>query len=208
VQVLLDSKWMPLSLLNTGRAPLTGAQVQVLATHRFAQVFGEPAHHWEIQTSYVSGDVQTLAFACAKPLLSGLHHGLGLDGPNATGRTRLLSVQPTFCWVWNHVRRLEANRDDSWLVLAEHDRSIMTRVSKGHLLALHAAGPIVRNAGQLASAIQIQALRCGLVEEMPQKALGVSLESDDDMMKELAASGVRWHVIGAPVSDQACRETP
>lgn len=195
VQLLVDSKWMPLSLLATGRAPLSGAQIHALATHRFVQTYGEQAQGWLVQTNYVSGDEQTLAFACAAQLLSGVRQGLGLDLANPSGRSRLQSVQPTFCWAWNQVRGHEA-REDGWLVMAEHDRSIMARVTKGRVLALQPAGPVLHTPAQLASALPVQAMRCGLVEEGPQLALGISLEPHADKMQQMAVSGARWHAIG------------
>jgi hypothetical protein len=196
VTLLADSKWMPLSLLNTGYAPLSHTQVQTLATHQFAQTYGEQAQHWRIQTNYLSGDEQALAFACAELLLSSVRQGLAIDPANTSGRTRLMSVQPTFGWVWNHARGHEARRGDEWLVLAEHDRSVMARVAKGRVFALQASGPILYTSSQLAFVLQVQALRCRLTEEGRQTALGLSLEPVAEMVPVDPDSGVRWHAFG------------
>lgn len=195
VQLLVDSKWMPLSLLSTGRAPLSSAQIQALAAHRFAQAYGEQAQGWRIQTNYVSGDEQTLAFACAAQLLSSVRQGLGLDAPGSSRQLRLQSMQPTFCWVWNRVRGHETIKD-GWIALSEHDRSVMAFITKGRVSALQPAGPILSTPAQLAAALPTQALRCGLIEEGSQQALGISLEPYVDKMQELVVSGARWHAIG------------
>jgi hypothetical protein len=196
VTLLADSKWMPLSLLNTGQAPLTHTQVQTLAMHQFAQTYGEEAQQWRIQTSYVSGDEQTLAFACAELLLSSVKQALDIESLGASRRAQLLSAQPTFAWAWNHVRSHEVRKSDEWLVLAEHDRSVMARIARGRVFAFHAAGPILRTPAQLAAALQVQALRCGLTDEGRQNALGVSLEPVAEKVPVDPDSGVRWHAFG------------
>lgn len=195
VQLLIDSKWMPLRLLTTGLAPLSNAQVQALALHRFAQTYGDEARGWQVQTNYVKGDAHALAFACSTQLLSSLRQVLRLDMPSPSRRTRLTGMQPTFGWAWDQVRGREARSSDDWLMFAEQDRSIMARIAKGRVLALQPAGPILRTPAQLAAVLPSQARRCGLTEEGPCRALGVSLEPHPDDMLDTVAD-VRWYVIG------------
>jgi hypothetical protein len=185
VQLLADSKWMPLSLLVTGRVPLSAGQVQVLAKHRFVDVFGEQAQTWGVQTSYVSGYTQTLAFACPDGLLASVQQS----------PLPIQSMQPTFCWVWNRVWCHEAVKADKWLVLAEHDRSVMARIANGRLMALQPAGPLVTGPAQLAAALPMHALRCGL-NEANHTALGISLEPRPDMTQVSPTAGIRWHAVG------------
>lgn len=201
VQLLIDSKWMPLSLLTTGRAPLSNAQVQALALHRFGQTYGEDARGWQVQTNYVKGDAHALAFACSAQLLSSLRQALGLDMPSPSRRTRLTGMQPTFGWAWDQVQGREARSGDDWLMFAEQDRSIMARIAKGRVLALQPAGPILRTPAQLASALPSQARRCGLIEEGPYQALGVSLEPYPNRLLDTTVAEVRWHVIGTNESE-------
>jgi hypothetical protein len=185
VQLLADSKWMPLSLLVTGRAPLSGAQVQALAKHRLVDVFGEQAQTWGVQTNYVGGDMQALAFACPDGLLASVQQS----------PLQIQSMQPTFCWAWNQVWCHEGTKADKWLVFAEHDRTVMARMANGRLLAFQPAGPLVTSPAQLATALPIHALRCGL-DETDHTALGISLEPRADMTQVSPTAGVRWHAVG------------
>ena len=185
VQFLADSKWMPLSLIATGHAPLSGVQIQGLAKHRFVDVFGEQAQTWSVQTNYVSGDTQTLAFACPDGLLTAVRQG----------QLQIQSMQPTLCWAWNQVWRHEAAKTDKWLVLAEHDRSVMARIANGRLIGLQPAGPLLTSTAQLAAALPTHALRCSL-DETDHTALGVSLEPRPDMTQVSPTAGIRWHAAG------------
>jgi hypothetical protein len=186
VQLLVDSKWMPLSLLATGRSPLSGAQIQALARHRFVAMFGEHAQSWNAQTNYVSGDTHTLAFACPDALLASVRQSqIPIEG-----------IQPTFCWAWNQAWRRQARKTDQWFVLAEHDRSVMARITNGRLVALQSAGPVLTSPTELAAALPVYALRCGLVET-EHAALGISLEPRPDMTLVSPVQGIRWHAMSA-----------
>jgi hypothetical protein len=193
VTVLADSKWMPLSLLNTGAAPLSMDQVQALARHRFSELFGEPARTWQLRCDYLSGQRHTLAFACPPELLHAIQQGI-TDA--STPSVKLSGLQPTLEWAWNHVWRLHASRQDNWLLLAEHDRSVLAHVAKGAIRGLHAAAPVYDSPAQIASGLPVQALHCGIATEHVC-VLGVSIESRPDMTMVSPAEGVRWHAAEA-----------
>lgn len=216
LQVLADSKWLPLTLLQTGRAPLSASQVQALAQHRFKEVFGDQALHWTIESNYVSGDTHTLAFACPAALLTNLRQALTSDalgsptsstaaGPLTSSSERLVrleSLQPTFAWIWNHAPRLGS--DPCYLVLAEHDRSVMAWIHKGRIKALQAAAPFMHCATDLAEHLPIQALRCGVTDQTT-RAWGVALEGASQLT-EVAPSNpdVRWRSFAAePLTQKA-----
>lgn len=201
LQVLADSKWLPLTLPQTGRAPLSAAQVQALAQHRFKEVFGEQVSGWTVESNYVSGDTHTLAFACPTALMSSLRQTLTSDAPGEH-LIRLESLQPTFAWIWNHAPTLGST--PCWLVLAEQDRSIMAWVHKGHIKALQAAGPVMSNATDLARHLPIQALRCGVADQ-PARAWGLALEGTSPLTEAAPANpDVRWRSLAsAPLMQEA-----
>lgn len=186
LQVLADSKWMPVSLILTGQRPLSAEQMQTLARHRFAQVFGEHASHWAIQTDYVGGDTHALAFACPAGLLSTLREGL---------QTKQFGLEPTLSWAWQKGWPGHARRSGTWLVLAEHDRSVMVWASQGKARALQAAGPVFTSPAQAAKVMQTEALRCGVVEEV-HSVSGVSFEALTSLMGNHASDAFRWQVLG------------
>jgi hypothetical protein len=191
VHVLGDSKWMPLSLLLTGRQPLASAQVRALARHRFSDVFGESAQAWDVQVDYVGGDTRALAFANPIGLMAAVRQGLGIDAPGDFNKLRLVGMQPTCSWAWHQGDVRKSGSANSWLVFAEHDRSIMARLSKGRIAALQASGPIVSNPGALSAVLRTEALRCGVVDE-EHDALSVSFEPN----LFPSCHGVRWRALG------------
>lgn len=198
ITVLTDSKWMPVSLLHTGRAPLSIAQVQALAQHRFAEVFGEPSRAWPVRCSYLSGQRHTLAFACPLELQQAIQQGLGIllsAAEPATALKRhpqLMGLQPTLEWAWNHAWRAHATRADNWLLLAEHDRSILAYVVKNEIQALHAGAPLWHSPSEVAAGLPVHALRCG-IGPGDISVLGISLEARPDMSMVSPAQGVHWH---------------
>ncbi|MBC7701778.1 hypothetical protein [Aquabacterium sp.] len=194
VQVLADSKWMPVSLLNTGKAPLSRNQVDVLAKHRFAQIFGESANHWTIQTSYVAGDAQAMAFGCPAGLQACLRQSLEAQQPNGRGKYCFTGLAPTLSWAWNEAWRAHVGQAGSWLVLAEHDRSILVWASKGQASALQPAGPILLNPAQVNQLLKTESLRCGVVEETCA-VLGTSFEDLPSMKPPHMPEGFQWRVF-------------
>jgi len=187
LQVLADSKWMPISLLPTGKHPLSGDQLSTLARHRFLQIFGDEVNGWAIQTTYVAGDEQTMAFACPTSLESGLRECL---------KQQLNGLAPTLSWAWNHAWRSVARRHSACLALAEHDRSIFVWLSSGQTLAMQPAGPRAQNPGQLLKAVQIEALRCGVANDA-NAIYGASFESMPVMTTGPGSDGLQWMIFEA-----------
>lgn len=190
IQVLADSKWMPLSMLLTGKPPLSGEQVDTLARHRFSQVFGDQTASWRIQTTYVAGDEQALAFGCPAGLEAGLRQNL---------KKRLCGLAPTLSWAWDYWRST-AGHHGAWLALAEHDRSILVWLSKGKAAALQPAGPVPKNPNQFLRAMRTEALRCGVPIEA-RMVYGASFETMLDMAvsstSDVASAELQWHTFEA-----------
>jgi hypothetical protein len=188
VQVLADSKWMPVSLLLTGRAPLSHAQIEALATHRFVQMFGEVANGWGVQTSYVAGDQHALAFACSTALQGKLAEGLSTR--------KFAGLEPTLSWAWRRAERDHGLRGPSCLVLAEHDRSLIAWLtSSGKVQALQTAGPVLLGPAHVAKVLPLQALRSGAVQDR-QAVLGASFETPSTWASTPPSDDFHWQVFG------------
>lgn len=190
LQVLADSKWMPVSLLQTGKPPLSSFQVAALARHRFTQIFGEQANGWNTQATYVAGDLQALAFACPTGLELALNQGLKTE----QGKTRFAGLAPTLSWTWDRHWRSSMSRASKWLILAEHDRSLWVLASKGQLKALQPAGPVIVNAQQITKSLQVEALRCGVADEI-QEIHGASFEAMPAMTTLPLPNGFQWQAF-------------
>lgn len=187
VQVVVDSKWMPVSLLLTGTRPLSRDQVQALARHRFVQTFGELASTWATQTDYVAGDLHALAFACPVGLQALLRRTL---------EDRLDGLQPTLSWAWRRAWAGHKGRGDAWLVLAEHDRSVLLKVSQGKACALQPAAPMVRSPSQVVEVLRTEAWRCGVVDDT-LVVRGASFEPSPAWTSVPATDEFHWQVFGA-----------
>ena len=204
VQVLADSKWMPVSLLLTGSKPLSKGQLDVLAKHRFAQIFGEQANGWSIRTTYVAGDAKAMAFACPIGLLTSLRHGIEAEQTDRPGKHRLNGLAPTLSWAWDQVGqsgagKAGAGKAGTWFVLAEQDRSILVCASKGQIQGLQPAGPTLQNPSHLDKVLSTEALRCGLLDEQ-YSVRGASFEPMPEMMPESPSDAFRWQVLLAQES--------
>lgn len=191
VDAIVDTKWMPMSLLSVGTRPLKRQTLEALAHHRFSDIFGDHTKTWLAQVDYRPGDSHGLAFACPKELLDAIRQATAGDGNNPKSRPSLRSIQSTFVWINNTRIRGREKADNSCVVLREQDRSIFTFLRRGQIIGLHPMGPVIdRQAIDLAKEADILAKRCGLAfEELPIRVFSI-----DSVVGE-PAPGSRWTVL-------------
>lgn len=140
VEVIVDTKWMPMSLLCLGLRPLTRRTIEALTRHRFSDIYGERAKTWRVQVDYLAGEYYGIAFACPHELIEGINLAVGI---RKESRSKLSSIQSTFIWVNNAFIRGRERAERSCIVLREQDRSIFTFLSRGTLIGLHTSGPLI-----------------------------------------------------------------
>jgi hypothetical protein len=176
VQVIVDSRWMPLSWVQIGTAVLAKPQMDALLQHRFADVYGEEARKWSCRSTYVSGDPWTFAVGIPERLLAAVAEACAtelMDSEAKAGRTRIIGVESSFTWAWNQTPN--RGRGGWCLAVLEQDRTLLATIKAGRLTAMNVAAPPLHDVTNLQAFLGVQWLRAG-VTHPPQACTLVSWE--------------------------------
>lgn len=160
VHLVVESAWLPLLLLETGRKPLRDAQVGALLRHRLDLAFAdrrEPAAEWHVHADYRAGDSCCLGYGLAASVKLAIE-----DAARAAG-IRLASLQPALPWGLRFLGR-RALRNAWWLWL-EQDRALICRISgPDRVVAFNGAGSIPRDDSDVRRLVEIEAIRQGVAQ--------------------------------------------
>lgn len=143
--VLLDSYWAPVSLIAVGRSVLKSAEVQALAKHRFKSYFGPSVDQWALQIDYRAGYLHALACGLPTHILDTVRN-IARQSLNV----QLTSVTSTLIWALSDAQRSSSKLNrDGWVAVAESDRTVVAHISRGQVVSLHPAAPILQGADGL-----------------------------------------------------------
>jgi len=154
VDVVVESAWMPVLLLEPGPQLLRREHVEALLRHRLARVYDERSEavsNWVLQVDHRPGDAYGLGFGLSPSARAAIEAGV-----QASGRP-LASLQPAMQWA----RRIAKPREGWWLWL-EHDRAVLAWLERGCVAALHAAADVPRDAATVARLVRVEAARAGV----------------------------------------------
>lgn len=154
VDVVVESAWLPVVLLEPGPNLLRREQVEALLRHRLARVYDERADavaNWALNLEHRAGDAYGLGFSLS-PLVKAPIEA----GAQASGR-RLASVQPAIQWA-----RQIAKPRDGWWVWFEQDRAMVAWLERGRVTALNAAADLPRDAVAVGRLVRIECARSGV----------------------------------------------
>lgn len=179
IDVIVDTKWMPMSLLSVGVRPLNRQTLDALAHHRFSDIFGDHTKTWQVQVDHLPGEAHGLAFACPQELMDAIQHAVG-EQTEGQNRSKLNSIQSTFYWVSNSCITGREKAPSSCVVVREQDRSIFAFLRRGQIVGLYPMGPMIDHRPiDLAKEADILAMRCALVfDELPIRALSIEAMAD------------------------------
>jgi hypothetical protein len=130
-QFVIDSCWLPAFALQTGRLPLSEAELQSLARLRLTQIHGDVAIAWRIQVSCRAGNTFGLAYACPTWLKD-------IIGSATTAHQLELSgLHPTLDWLLAQAPRAASRPAQRAVNILEEDRFITTFWHGRHLTGMH-----------------------------------------------------------------------
>lgn len=161
VDVVLESAWLPVMLIEVGRQAWSRGQVERLARHRIAQLHlppGVPADDWGLRLDHRPGDAQAIVYGLAPSTRQAV-----LDAMTASGR-RAASLQPAWAWARQRLARRGPGLRTGWWGWAEQDRALVGRFERGRITALNAGAPLPGDDGEQARLFAVEAARCGLRE--------------------------------------------
>lgn len=189
VDVVLESAWLPVVLLDTGRELWRPAQVEALLRHRLARVYderGDAVAGWELSVDHRAGDALGLGFG-----LSPLVKTAVVSAVAAAGFT-LASIQPAVQW---GRQRLKQGRE-GWCVWLEQDRAIVNHLRAGRVTAMSPAAALPADAATCLAMLRIERLRLGIEKD----DVGGVVAGWQQAFELKPQSGLVWSGLGSQVT--------
>lgn len=166
LDVIVESAWMPVSLLATGSKLWSAQQIQTLARHRLTTVYGPAVQGWTVQSSYLTGDAQALVFGLPDALRRLLDHVATAPHTKLHPRLAVRSIQPAVAWGWD--RWLVQSRHPSpsknfWWVWPEQDRNLITWFALGTVSGLNPGASSAASTAAVSAQIAFESARLGVM---------------------------------------------
>lgn len=191
LDVVLESAWLPVVLLETGQAVWGREMVEGLLRHRLARVHDEredPVTNWAVGIDHRPGDRYGLGY-CLSPHVRAIVE----EGCTAAGRS-IATLQPALQWA-----RGRSQVRDGWWVWLELDRALVALVERGTVTVLQPAADVPRDRAHLAGIVRTEQVRAG-IESAPES---IALAGWEAPFSVNAAAGLTWQGVTAPSAPAA-----
>lgn len=178
VDVIVESAWLPVMMVETGAAVWSRSSVEALARHRMTELHDDrgPVHEalhgttaaaWSYVVDHRPGDECGVAYGLPPALRASIEQAL------ATAGVRPASLQPGLSWGWSALasRRTRTFKRDGWWIWLERDRAIVCRTRRGRIVALNAGAALSTDWLSLGRAVRFEMVRLGLSGELGPVAL-------------------------------------
>jgi hypothetical protein len=160
VALVLESAWLPVMLVDTGKTLLRAAQVEALVRHRFRLLHSDgldPVSAWELRIEHRAGGRHALAYGMTPRLKQTL-----IDAARAVG-LRWAAMTPAFDWGLGRLRPAKAwPRSTGWFAWTEQDRTLLARIESKQLVGFNAGAPRVADASSLLALVDAEGVRLGI----------------------------------------------
>ncbi|MGM9491332.1 hypothetical protein [Ideonella sp. YS5] len=159
LDLVLESAWLPVLLLELGRSLWSRAQVENLLRHRLAALYanpGESASGWQLQLDHRVGDPQAIGYGLAPSVSQ------AVLGAMAAAGLRAASLQPAFAWGWQRFERRRRGLRHGWWTWVEQDRAMVCRMEHGRITAMNAGAAMPSDDEEAIRLVAIEAARMGI----------------------------------------------
>lgn len=191
--LVVESAWLPMMLLETGNQLWSRMQVEALLRHRFGLLFDAPGASigdWELMVDHRAGDAQGLGYGLPPAVKAAVSAAATRAG------VRWTSIQPAFAWGWQRLRRQRAPlHGQGWWLWTEQDRALICHVEGGRVRAMNPGAAAVVDAAHCRRAIDVEGARFGVTGAGAALVAGWQLGSP-----AAAAAGLSWASVAAPGS--------
>lgn len=161
ITVLLESAWLPVTLVDTGPILLRATQVEALARHRFGLHYADsndPVAAWDLRIEHRAGSRHALAYGLppsVKQTLVDAARTLGLEWAAMT---------PAMAWELERLRPSRTwPRSDGWLLWPEQDRTLVARIESNELCGLNPGAQRADDEPDLLRLVDAECVRLGVV---------------------------------------------
>lgn len=161
IDVVLESAWLPVMVIEVGSGSWRRTQVASLLQHRMSELHlypGVPLQEWHLQIDHRPGDEQALGYGLAPSIRQ------AVLGATAAADRRAASLQPALAWGRARLARRARSLRTGWWIWIEHDRALVCRIERSRVTAMNAGACVPGDEAQCARLIAIEAAREGIVE--------------------------------------------
>lgn len=155
--VVLDSAWMPMTHLDARQQHWSIDEVNALACHRWASLYGAASGPWHAQTLFLPGDPQAWAFGMRGRLKAVLAQWI-----EQQQHGRLSSLQPSVLWATMH-ERSDDIPPSAVRVWCEQDRCVIHQQAHAQWTLLDPAADVPESPAALRTMLS----RAGVVTTQP-----------------------------------------
>ena len=160
VALVLESAWLPVMLVDTGRTLLPAAQVEALVRHRFGLMHSDgpdPVSAWELRIEHRAGSRHALAYGMAPQLKQTLIAAARVMG------LRWAAMTPAFAWGLQRLRPAKSwPRSAGWFAWPEQDRTLVARIESNQVVGFNAGAPRVADVSGLLALVDSEGTRLGI----------------------------------------------
>jgi len=185
LDVVVESAWLPVVLLETGHEVWAQDAVEGLLRYRLARVYDErddAVASWELRFDHQPGERFGVGYGLSPRVRA------AVDEACAEVGFTVASLQPALQW---GMRR--SSPQSGWFVWLEHDRAIVAFLEKGQVTAMQPAAELPGNPAHLTKMLRLEQLRAGI----GSAPVSVALAGWDAPSSLQAAAGVNWHGVAA-----------
>lgn len=190
--LVVESAWLPVTLIDTGGRLLSAPQLDALARHRLS-IFGDlpedPVSGWDVRVDHRAGHRYALVYGLPARLKQTM---LALSEER---RVPWNALCPALDWVLQRPAPQSAGSGRSgWRWLCEQDRSILVRVQGGRIMGLNAALAPRAAGATVILPIRAEAVRWGVDDVDPSSVVATSWEPIASLAR--SEDGVCWSPLG------------
>ncbi|MEP7296800.1 MAG: hypothetical protein ABI702_11475 [Burkholderiales bacterium] len=160
IDVVLESAWVPVTLVDTGAALLRSGQVDALARHRLGLQFSDaadPVAGWDLRIEQRVGDRHALVYGMSPLVRQAL-----IDAGSACGLT-WSSMSPAFAWGLERMASvLHWGSGGGWFLWPEQDRTLVARLASGRVCALDPGAAPLGDGAAAARLVNAERVRQGM----------------------------------------------
>jgi hypothetical protein len=160
ITLLVESAWMPVTLVDTGPVLLRSTQIEALVRHRFGLHHSgalDPVADWDLRITHRAGDRNAVAYAVAPIVKRTL-----VDAAKELG-LKIDAMLPASAWGWDRLLRGKVCPPPrGWWIWPEQDRTLVARIAADQIVALNAGASRFVDPSSALNLVRVEAVRLGI----------------------------------------------
>ena len=160
VTLILESAWLPVTLVDVGPSLLRAAQLDALVRHRFGlhhSDSGDPVASWELRIEHRAASQQALAYGLAPQMKQALME------IERTAGLKWAALSPAMSWGLQRLRPTKTwSRFTGWWLWPEQDRTLVAHIVGGEVVGFNPGASPANDEAALLRLVEVESARLGI----------------------------------------------